>query len=174
MTAINDCGPNRNWTDEVGNNETYPMNCITWYEGFAFCAWDGGRLPTEAEWEYVAAGGSQERTYPWGNDGTGTLPANYADNHGTPFLSVGSEPLGNGRWGQSDLAGSIDEWLLDYLATFQNPCSDCARLSGGTNRVLRGGRWNSTAAALTAANRYFSAPTTRGSAIGVRCARSAP
>jgi len=55
------------WTDTPGDNENRPMNCITWYEAMAFCAWDGGFLPTEAEWNYAASGGSLQRAYPWSN-----------------------------------------------------------------------------------------------------------
>ncbi|MCX5743980.1 MAG: SUMF1/EgtB/PvdO family nonheme iron enzyme [Proteobacteria bacterium] len=53
------------WTDVPGGNESRPMNCIDWYEAMAFCAWDGGFMPTEAEWNYAATGGSEQRAYPW-------------------------------------------------------------------------------------------------------------
>jgi formylglycine-generating enzyme required for sulfatase activity len=53
------------WTDEADEHERLPMNCLSWYLAFAFCAWDGGRLPTEAEWNYAAAGGDEQRAYTW-------------------------------------------------------------------------------------------------------------
>jgi sulfatase modifying factor 1 len=53
------------WTDAALDNESLPMTCITWYEAMVFCLWDGGYVPTEAEWDYAAAGGSEQRVYPW-------------------------------------------------------------------------------------------------------------
>src|SRR6185503_5212427 len=104
------------------------MNCVSWFEAFAFCAWDGGRLPTETEWNYAAAGGNEQRVYPWGanidltkasydcagdGSGTGTPNCMFSD-----MLPVGSRsPQGDGKWGQADLAGNVWEWTLDWGAT---------------------------------------------------------
>src|SRR5204863_2775333 len=62
----------QSWTDAPSSNETKPVNCLDWYSAFAFCAWDGGRLATEAEWNYAAAGGSEQRYYPWSIPPTST------------------------------------------------------------------------------------------------------
>src|ERR1019366_7060298 len=51
---------------ESGNNEKLPMNCVNWFEAYAFCIWDGGFLASEAEYELAAAGGSEQRRFPWG------------------------------------------------------------------------------------------------------------
>jgi formylglycine-generating enzyme required for sulfatase activity len=53
------------WTDAPGSNENKAVICLDWYTAFAFCVWDGGRLATEAEWNYAASGGSEQRYYPW-------------------------------------------------------------------------------------------------------------
>ena len=158
-------------------NDSYPMNCVSWYEAFAFCIWDGGRLPTEAEWEYAAAGGSENRVYPWGNVVTEPLPANYSGNSGSPFIAVGSYEDGNGRWGHADLAGSMFEWVLDwyagdYYTMTQTGCSDCANLTTASYRVGRGGYWYLNANYLRAAYRNGNYPDYRISFIGWRCSRT--
>jgi formylglycine-generating enzyme len=59
------------WTSAAGTQENLPINCVNWWEAEAFCIWDGGFLPSEAELEYAAAGGSQQREYPWGSTAPG-------------------------------------------------------------------------------------------------------
>src|SRR5262245_30851932 len=63
--GVNCTAQYQTWTDAPGANESLPMNCITWYDAMAFCIWDGGRLPTEAEWNYAATGATDQRAYPW-------------------------------------------------------------------------------------------------------------
>jgi formylglycine-generating enzyme required for sulfatase activity len=144
---------------------------------FAFCVWDGGRLPTEAEWEYAAAGGDENRVYPWGNDLPDPVPANFRDNHYTPYLPVGSEPLGNGRWGHADLGGNMDEWVLDqftddWYADTAAGCDNCANVPDGSSRirVQRGGGWEDHGSLLRAAARHGVGQDALVS-VGFRCAR---
>jgi formylglycine-generating enzyme required for sulfatase activity len=80
------------WTTTAGAQENLPMNCVNWYEAYAFCIWDGGFLPSEAEWEYAAAGGggaSGQREYPWGSTTPGE--ANRYAIYGCHY-SVGAPP----------------------------------------------------------------------------------
>lgn len=162
------------WTDAVGANENLPMNCITWYEAFAFCAWDGGRLPTEAEWNYAVAGGEEQREYPWSSPPSATtIDSSYALYNAASLLVVGSKSMkGDGKWGQADLAGSVWEWNQDWFNAYENPCNDCASVQGPSGRVRRGGGWSGVASVLLSSYRGSSAPDYRGDAVGVRCART--
>src|SRR5512143_250970 len=157
------------WTAAPAANEMKPINCITWAEADAFCRWDGGRLPTEAEWNYAAAGGSEQREYPWGS----TLDSTKA-NYTTTIVDVGSKPAGDGRWGQSDLAGNVAEWTADWYADpYTNPCIDCVNTTPTTARSQRGGGISGAPpTALLASARRAAVPTNRSVAIGVRCARA--
>jgi len=65
ITAVKCDSKYQTWTDTPAANEQRPMNCMTWYEAMAFCAWDGGYLPTEAEWNYAETGADQPRAYTW-------------------------------------------------------------------------------------------------------------
>jgi formylglycine-generating enzyme len=175
------------WTVTAGVNETRPMNCVRWYEAFAFCIWDGGRLPTEAEWNYAAAGGNEQRQYPWSNPPSSTtIDATYAsyecsaDPSGgctvTDLLDVGSLPAGNGRWGHADLAGNVREWTRDYFADpYPLPCNNCSNRTQGTtpNRVIRGGGYGQMIAELLTSHRFgAAAPTDYRTSTGLRCART--
>jgi len=173
-----DCEPDyHTWTQPPQVGRVFPINCVDWFEAFAFCIWDEGRLPTEAEWEYAAAGGDQNRLYSWGSSATEPLPANYLLNHNTPFLAVGSEPSGNARWGHADLSGSMGAWILDwyrndYYADTADGCTDCANLTEASYRVLRGWGWAESAWTNHAAERSGAWVGHHSAAIGIRCARS--
>jgi sulfatase modifying factor 1 len=163
------------WTSAVGAQEDLPIDCVNWYEGYAFCIWDGGFLPSEAEWEFAAAGGSDQREYPWGSAPPGTTDqyAIITDGLGAIIPSpVGLAPAGAGRWGQLDLDGNMWQWTLDFLAGYVSPCDDCAYLATTPYRTLRGGRtFVNTASYLYPPSRNASPPTNRAT-IGFRCART--
>ncbi len=181
------------WTTNLSCNATYqtwslspgfetkPINCITWYEAYAFCIWDGGFLPSEAEWNYAASGGSEQRVYPWSNPPTSSSCdcsyANYDPNSvpcaTTGLTAVGAlSPKGDGKWGHADLAGNVWEFVLDWYAPYAVQCTDCADLSGTGSRADRGGGAGSTfASRLLTSFRSGSAPGYRLYDIGVRCAR---
>jgi sulfatase modifying factor 1 len=173
------CGTHPNWTDPPAANspnEGLPINCITWFEAMAFCAWDGGYLPTEAEWNYAASGGSEQRAYPWSTPASPlTIDCSYA-NYSSCVLTtnrVGSEsPAGDSKWGQADLAGNVFEWALDwYASSYVTPCKDCANLTPAANRVFRGGSVGASALYERAATRESRVPTLRQDNVGVRCGR---
>ena len=164
-------------------NADLPINTVTWYEAYAFCIWDGGFLPSEAEWNYAASGGDEQRVYPWGGADPGTMSEYaiydcYCGGHGPGscgawgiIAPVGTAPRGNGKFGQSELAGSMWEWTLDAFAPYVTPCNDCVALSGDA-RVFRGGTFYQTAAYLAAGSRVSGPPASRFAGVGFRCART--
>lgn len=180
------CDPSyATWTNSLGASENLPINCVNWYEAYAFCIWDGGFLPSEAEWEYAAAGGNQQREYPWGSTDPGSgnqyaiygceYPSSTGNCSGvTNVAPVGSPTLGASLWGQLDLGGDMLEWALDWFATsYVDPCTDCANLSEAFSRVLRGGYFQDGSSRLLPPYRgYNGPPTSRNYAIGVRCSRT--
>ncbi len=121
------------------------VGCVSWYEAFAFCIWDGGRLPTEAEWEFAAAGGDEDRLYPWGSEPL-PLASRWQSGASADFVfpNVGQSPATAGRFGHQDMAGLAWEWVLDsYVPDAYESrigCDDCATLQPQVEaRVLRGG-----------------------------------
>lgn len=175
------------WTDAPGTaaTESLPITCLDWFEAEAFCIWDGGRLPTEAEWNYASAGGTAQRAYPWGATAPDCTYANfYGAVGGTDYCvspgmgavnRVGSEsPKGDGPFGQSDLAGNVYEWVQDLHASpYANPCNDCANLTG-MYHVVRGGSFYHGGSNLLSSDRGDTAYSELNHYpfFGARCARS--
>ena len=156
------------WTDAPGEREQYPLTCATYYVAFAFCASSGGRLPTEAEWEYAATGGTQERVYPWGDSHPSREHALY---EALTLVPAGSHLPGRSRFGQLDLAGSVWEWSLDFYApSYPAHCDRCAEVESGSQRVLRGGDWLGDAEFLAGSYRFFAEPAVPRGNVGFRCA----
>jgi sulfatase modifying factor 1 len=170
------------WTPGADLNELLPINCLNWYQAAAFCIWDGGFLPSEAEWEYAAAGGALERLYPWGtSEPMPTLAVYDCQADGLAACSfldiptVGSRPAGDTAFGQSDLGGSVGEWALDWFSASDSrplPCDNCASLIVATERTNRGGSWLDNGEGMQNHYRNAPEPYVANEFFGVRCARA--
>jgi len=169
-----------NWTDTPAGNESQPINCVTWWEAMAFCIWDGGYLPTDAEWHYAALGGDEQRAYPWSVPSSSTtIDCTLANTSScVPGPSpVGSlSPAGDGRWGHADLGGNMWELTLDWFNAYTTPCVDCANLDdpaapSDPERVLTSGGYDNGEGSARSAGRLEWSPARRHNHVGFRCAR---
>jgi formylglycine-generating enzyme required for sulfatase activity len=166
-------------------NDTLPMNCVDWYTAFLFCVWDGGRLPTEGEWEFAAVGGGYQLPYAWGTDtlddslstaslavyncmGDGSEPGDCSP---SDLLPVGSKV--NGWFDHRDLNGSLAEWTLDFNSAYPTlEKVDYAFVFGGFQREIRGGSFLQAAMYQTSVIRDGQSADTPDENIGFRCART--
>jgi len=149
-----------------------PVEQITWFEARDYCEARGGRLPTEAEWEY-AARGPDGLAYPWGDEFIGDNVV-YGENSNSQTAEVGSKPAGASWVGAMDMSGNVWEWMSSLYKPYPYVATD-GREADSDNRtdmrVLRGGSWdNNVTDSFGAANRNL----LDGSnfTFGFRCALS--
>ena len=145
----------------------YPVVGVTWYGATAFAEWAGKKLPTEAQWEYAARGGLDEKPYPWG-DGFDALRSNLAGSFTEPTPVMSYIPNGYGLF---DMAGNVMEWTRDrygeeYYA--RSPDKDPKGPIRGDERVARGGAWDSIEP-TTVYDRTPLPPETALPNLGFRC-----
>ena len=159
-----------NPSDFHGNN--LPVEQATWYEARDYCKAVGQRLPTEAEWEKAARGGTRT-VYTWGDAMDGEY-AWYWDNSKRTTHPVGSRK--SNALGLHDMSGNVWEWVADYYIDNYYATSPRANPQGpftSKYRVIRGGSWRDFSDFLRTTRRNYDLPAGRFNHIGFRCAQSA-
>jgi formylglycine-generating enzyme required for sulfatase activity len=162
----------------IDQTDDHPAIHVSWYDAEAYCAWAGGRLPAEAEWEHAARAGDARRTYVWGNNALPVVAGRRQANVGDDALrrSVGGQaaftryddgflftaPAGTfppNAFGLVDMAGNVAEWCAEWY--------DDKRLQ----RVQRGGSWRNGPQELGVAYRSYDRPASHVPFVGFRCVR---
>jgi formylglycine-generating enzyme required for sulfatase activity len=178
--------------NEAGGDDSLPAVALTWDEAHEFCQWSGGRLPTEAEWEYAARAGASALRYgnlddiAWfgGNSGnspidTAALWASDRQHYAQRLYANGNGPHPVGRkkpnaWRLYDTLGNVWNWVADWYsdgAYQQGAAVDPTGPSSGTMRGLRGGSWFFNPRSVRVSNRFKYAPNLRVFEFGCRCVR---
>jgi formylglycine-generating enzyme required for sulfatase activity len=179
--------------NEANPDDTLPAVAMTWGEAKSFCEWGGGRLPTEAEWEYAARAGRNGARYgnldaiAWFGDNSGnkkidsgeiwrTDQANYTKriiDNGNSLHPVGQKQPN--AWNLYDMLGNAWQWTGDWYSPqyyAQRESADPTGPPGGKERTLRGGFWFNYPPNVRVSVRSGNAPDSRNVSFGVRCAGS--
>lgn len=151
----------------------HPVVEVTWYGALAYCKWAGGRLPTEAQWEFASLGGNKSKGYIYSGSNFIDEVAWYWRNSGDVLLSGGwswdkvkanncrTHIVGEKKpneLGLYDMSGNVWEWCMDWFGEYYSfDLIDPEGILTGTERVIRGGSWNTNSRVClnSARNHYY-------------------
>jgi formylglycine-generating enzyme required for sulfatase activity len=173
--------------NEAIGDDDVPVEAVTWYQARDFCEWAGGRLPTEAEWEYAARAGSTGPRYgpldtiAWYADNSGKQPvdSNQLRRTGNTYKLFengnGPHPVGQKQanaWGLYDMLGNVQQWTADWYGAYALGAGrDPHGPAAGQEKVLRGGNWFVFAYGVRVSQRRGFPPDYRDNFFfGFRCA----
>lgn len=160
-----------------GRDDDHPVVAVTWFEAEAFCRWRGGRLPTEAEWEYAACS-PYGSAYAWGPD-TVDGPVWYDTSKRDLLTGVHTQPSDSqaptlsSQFGLLHSAGNVWEWTRDSYDAYAyqgGPASDPVRTDPGPWKVLRGGSYMNLPSYCSCKHREPAVPDEPRLTTGFRCA----
>jgi formylglycine-generating enzyme required for sulfatase activity len=166
--------PPEYWADRRYNQARQPVVGVSWHDAVAFATWAGGRLPTEAEWEYACRAGTTTATYAGDLKHEEKDPVLdeitwYGVNSGGQLPAVGQKRAN--AWGLYDMLGTVWEWCADWYGPYTaEDQTDPTGPASGRVRVLRGGSWDNQARFCRSAYRSGRRPGGRNRNLGFRLA----
>jgi formylglycine-generating enzyme required for sulfatase activity len=168
----------------IGERDDHPVVHVSWHDAAAYCAWAGGRLPTEAEWEYAARGGLESKRFPWGDELTpaevhrcniwqGEFPRRNTIEDGY-YGTAPADAFEPNGYGLFNMCGNAWEWCADWFTPYHSgePLFDPHGPGMGTHRVIRGGSYlchESYCYRYRVAARSANTPSSSTGHMGFRC-----